>query len=86
MFHMILSHVEWERKSQAFWKHIIAHYNNNWPPSYGGYLARSLETKWGCINHDMMKFCGNYHVVVSFDKSDISKWTYIIKSVTTLQI
>lgn len=61
-----------KKKIQAFWKHIVAHYNSNWPPSYGGYLARSLETKWRCIKHDMMKFCGNYRVVISLDKSDIS--------------
>lgn len=60
------------KTSQAFWKHMIAHYNKNWPPSYGGCLARNLETKWGCIKHDMMKFFRNYHVVVSLDKSDIS--------------
>jgi hypothetical protein len=57
------------QKNQTFWERIVAHYNNNRPISCGEHLARSLETKWGLIKHDVSKFCGNYHIVVALHES-----------------
>jgi hypothetical protein len=57
------------RKNQAFWERIVMHCNNNCLPSCGKHPARSLETKWGFIKHDVAKFCGNYHIVVALNES-----------------
>jgi hypothetical protein len=60
------------QKNQAFWKGITTHYNNNQPVCCAKHLARSLETKWGVIKHDVVKFCDNCQVVATFNKSDDS--------------
>jgi hypothetical protein len=33
------------------------------------HLAKSLETKWGAIKHDVTKFCDNYQTMVALNKS-----------------
>jgi len=60
------------QKNQAFWERIITHYNNNHLASCRECLARSLETKWGFMKHDVAKFCGNYQIVVSLNESGTS--------------
>jgi len=35
-------------------------------------LARSMETKWGVIKHDIIKFCKCYQSMVLLDESRIS--------------
>ena len=30
--------------------------------------SRSLETKWGVIKHDVLKFCGAYKLMLSLNK------------------
>ena len=44
----------------AFWEHITRHFNKNKPCGTPLRPARSLETKWGHIKHDVGKFCGAY--------------------------
>ncbi len=56
-------------KNQAFWKRITTHYNNNYPLCCVECIARSLETKWGVIKHNVAKFCGNCQVVATLNKS-----------------
>ncbi len=77
------------QKNQAFWERIVAHYNNNRPTFCGEHLARSLETKWGLIKHDVAKFCGNYHTIVAlnesgtFNKDTLQKAFELFKSKTS---
>ncbi|KAG0574448.1 hypothetical protein KC19_VG262800 [Ceratodon purpureus] len=42
-----------QQKSNAFWDRIFVHYNENRPA--GERPARSLETKWGLIKHDVLR-------------------------------
>ncbi len=42
------------------------HFNESRPVSCTPRFARSLETKWGIIKHDVAKFIGNYIVVLAF--------------------
>jgi hypothetical protein len=57
---------------EVFWDRIFTHYNQNWPSSCGECPARSLETKWGTIKHDVSKFIGVYNQVVACRKSGAS--------------
>ncbi len=60
------------QKDQTFWERIATYYNNNRPLCCAKYLAKSLETKWGVIKHDVAKFCDNYQAVVALNKSSES--------------
>ena len=44
-----------ERK-ETFWEPIATHYNQNRPMGRGEHLVRSLETKWGSIKYNILKF------------------------------
>jgi hypothetical protein len=60
------------QKNQTFWEQIITHYNDNRPVSCKERPARSLETKWGFIEHDVAKFCGNYQTIITLNESGTS--------------
>jgi hypothetical protein len=59
-----------QQKSNAFWDRIFVHYNENRPA--GERPARSLETKWGLIKHDVSKFQGVYQQVLRTKTSGTS--------------
>jgi len=42
------------------------------PVNYASRFARSLETKWGIINHDATKFIGNYIIMLALYESGTS--------------
>ncbi len=44
-------------------------------------LARSMETKWGVIKHDIVKFCNCYQSMVVLDESRISHENTLLKEV-----
>jgi hypothetical protein len=63
-----------QQKSAAFWERIFLHYDQS---RVGGLrLARSLETKWGQIKHDVTKFSGMYKQILGLHKSG-SNWTRV---------
>ena len=51
------------QRNSAFWERITTHFNQNKPRANPMRPARSLETKWGHIKHDVGKFCGAYKQV-----------------------
>ncbi|XP_024401721.1 uncharacterized protein [Physcomitrium patens] len=57
------SGVENKQKAGSFWHRVQVHYNCNRPQGCGERPARSLETKWGMIKHDVAKFIENYGAV-----------------------
>ena len=59
-----------QQKSNAFWDRIFVHYNENRPA--GERPARSLETKWGLIKHNVSKFHGVYQQVLRTKTSGTS--------------
>jgi hypothetical protein len=59
-----------QQKSGAFWERISTHYDEYKPTGFR--LARSLESKWGLIKHDVDKFIGAYKQVVSLNPSGTS--------------
>jgi hypothetical protein len=60
------------QKKEAFWDRIATHYNQNRPTGGGHRPARSLETKWGAIKHDVAKFIGVYNQVLGCRESGTS--------------
>ena len=60
------------QRNSAFWDRITAHFNENKPRSNPVRPARSLETKWGNIKHDVGKFCGAYKQVFDCRESGAS--------------
>ena len=56
----------------AFWDRITAHFNQSKPRSNHVRPARSLETNWGHIKHDVGKFCGAYKQVFDCRESGMS--------------
>jgi hypothetical protein len=54
------------QKFTTFWDRVQNHFNESRLVSYIPRFARSLETKWGIIKHDIAKFIGNYIVVFAF--------------------
>jgi hypothetical protein len=60
------------QKSAAFWERIANHYREHKPVGGGDHPARSLETKWGIIKHDVAKFVGVYNQVLSMKESGVS--------------
>ena len=51
------------QRNSAFWERITTHFNHNKPRAKPVRQARSLETKWGHIKHNVGKFCGAYKQV-----------------------
>ena len=58
--------------STAFWECITKHFNQVKPRGSPLRPARSLETKWGHIKHDVGKFCGAYKQVYDCKESGTS--------------
>ena len=56
-----------QQKGNAFWERIFLHYDQCRPGGHRG--ARSLESKWGTIKHDVGKFIGAYNQVKRLNKS-----------------
>jgi hypothetical protein len=56
-----------QQKGNAFWERIFMHYEQCRPGGHRG--ARSLESKWGLIKHDVAKFIGAYNQVKRLNKS-----------------
>ena len=56
----------------AFWDRITAPFNQSKPRSNHVRPARSLETNWGHIKHDVGKFCGAYKQVFDCRESGTS--------------
>lgn len=52
------------QRSTTFWGRVGEHYNSNRPASRAERPARSLETRWGIIKHDTVKFVGCYEEVL----------------------
>lgn len=55
------------QKKEAFWERITTHFNENCVT--GSRPARSLESKWHVIKHDVSKFCGCYAQVERLNAS-----------------
>ena len=51
------------QRSGTFWERVAEHYNQNRPTTGGERPARSLETKWGSMKHDVVKFVRVYKQV-----------------------
>ena len=60
------------QRSTAFWKRITKHFNQVKPCGSPLRPARSLETKWGHIKHDVDKFCSAYKQVYDCKESGTS--------------
>ena len=58
------------QKAGVFWERIAKHYNANLPD--GVRPLQSLETKWGLIKHNVLKFCGIYNQIQRMHKSGSS--------------
>ena len=56
-----------QQKGNAFWERIFLHYEQCRPGGHRG--ARSLESKWGTIKHDVGKFIGAYNQVKRLNRS-----------------
>jgi hypothetical protein len=57
-----------ERK-EAFWERVCLHFNRHRPHGLGARMARSIETKFGAIKHDVSKFCGAHGFCVNNKES-----------------
>ena len=60
-----------QQKSSAFWERIYEHYDSFNPVVHRG--ARSLESKWGIIKHDALKFMGCYQQIKRLNKSGVGE-------------
>lgn len=60
------------QRNMAFWERITTHYNQTKSRGNPVQPARSLETKWGNIKHDVGKFCGAYKQVLNCRESGTS--------------
>jgi hypothetical protein len=56
-----------QQKGNALWERIYLHYEQCRPGGHRG--ARSLESKWGTIKHDVGKFIGAYNQIKRSNKS-----------------
>ena len=56
-----------QQNGNAFWERIYLHYEQCRPGGHRG--ARSLESKWGTIKHDVGKFIGAYNQIKWLNKS-----------------
>jgi len=61
------------KKEPCFLKGCMAlYYNNNRCLVCEEHPIKSLEIKWGLIKqHDVSKFCGDYHVVFALNESGV---------------
>jgi len=59
------------QRNSTFWDHIT-HFNQSKPRTKVVHSARSLETKWGHIKHNVAKFCGAYMQVFDCRESGMS--------------
>jgi hypothetical protein len=59
------------QKFAMFWNRVQNYFSESCPTSCTPRFARSLETKWGIIKHDVAKFIRNYIVVLVFCESRI---------------
>jgi hypothetical protein len=48
------------QRREAFWERVSVHFNRHRPRGLGARTARSIETKFGVIKHDVSKFWGAY--------------------------
>ncbi|CAM6083793.1 unnamed protein product [Calypogeia fissa] len=55
--------VESGQRNVTFWDRVAQHYNGHRPTSTQERGARSLESKWGELKHDVAKFAGTYSTV-----------------------
>jgi hypothetical protein len=63
-----------DKKSTTFCNVVQQHDNcNNWPPTCAKRLIKSLEMKWGPIQHDVSKFVVYHGFVVAFNEFETSK-------------
>ena len=60
-----------QQKGNAYWERILLHYEQCRPGGHRG--ARSLESKWGTIKHDVGKFIGAYNQIKRLNKSGIKE-------------
>jgi hypothetical protein len=60
-----------EHKSSALWERIYEHHDNFNPVVHRG--ARSLESKWGVIKHDALKFMGCYQQIKRLNESGVGE-------------
>jgi hypothetical protein len=59
------SMIENGQKSTTFWDWVQNHFNNLRLVGCAPRFARSVETKWGIIKHDVAKFVGHYTTVLA---------------------
>lgn len=64
-------HIGIGQKSGSFWKHITTHFND--VGIAGKRPARSLETKWSNIKHDMSKFASVHSQVENLRRNGVSE-------------
>jgi len=65
------SMIENGQKSTTFWDWVHNHFNESHLTSCAPRYARSLETKWGIIQHDVAKFIKHYIAMIIFCESGI---------------
>uniref|UniRef100_A0A0A9FCC7 Uncharacterized protein n=1 Tax=Arundo donax TaxID=35708 RepID=A0A0A9FCC7_ARUDO len=49
-----------DKKSEYYWKEVVATFNSNAPPNAPKRSVRQLRTHWGGVKRDITKFCGLY--------------------------
>jgi len=59
------SMIENRQNPTTFWDQVHNHFNESHLISCVQRYARSLETKWSIIQHDVAKFIGHYTVVLA---------------------
>ena len=60
------------QRAGAFWDRIARHYQKHKPHGREDRPARSLETKWGAIKHDVAKFVAVHSQVLNLKESGTS--------------
>jgi hypothetical protein len=60
------------QRKTIFWERILSHYNAHHPSGGAHRLARSLESKWNVMKHDVAKFIKVHVHVVAFNISGTS--------------
>ena len=60
------------QRAGAFWERIARHYQEHKPQGREDRPARSLETKWGAIKHDVAKFVAVHSQVLNLNESGAS--------------
>ena len=60
------------QRAGAFWDRIARHYQDHKPQGREDRPARSLETKWGVIKHDVSKFVAVHSQVLNLKESGTS--------------